>query len=338
MRTDTHIATLLQHTDPHLPEISGRGGNTTTSISILLIPLDGAKPRIVHVARGLDGGSYGLASIMGSDGRTLWLDCAGLYGVRLNDYELISIEDLGAANPSIDRGWWEDTRGMDVIDGRLHIMRIDRSAALDLDPATWKALPVPPKVKNDGFHRYEIMDQQAAGFIASSGTWLGLHAQEELDGEFKVKAWIRSVEAAEDAKRQRRLCTAELEPSIEGHHYRILSMAPISDTEYLNAAFLRTDEKSEPVRMSDPDGALMIYTSEPGLNGRLMVARVDIKGNIIWQVDTGLDRFKLTQILPGKDSFAFVGTGPPVPDKLSEPLLVVVENSTGRMMTHSLWP
>ena len=89
--------------------------------------------------------------------------------------------------------------------------------------------------------------------------------------------------------------------------------------------------------MSEPDGALMIYTSEPGLKGRLMVARVDTAGTILWKVDTGIDRFKLSQILPGKDSFAFVGTRPPVPDKLSEPLLVIVENRTGAVVTHSLW-
>ena len=117
----------------------------------------------------------------------------------------------------------------------------------------------------------------------------------------------------------------------------ILSMDPMSGEEYLNAAFLRSDDASEPVRLSDPDGALMIYTSEPGLKGTLMVARVDTAGAIRWNVDTGIDRFKLLQILPGKGSFAFVGTRPPVPDQLSEPVLVIVDNDTGESNTLSLW-
>ena len=33
---------------------------------------------------------------------------------------------------------------------------------------------------------------------------------------------------------------------------------------------------------------------------------------------------------------AFVGTRPMVPDKVSEPLLVIVDNRTGAVVTHSL--
>lgn len=39
----------------------------------------------------------------------------------------------------------------------------------------------------------------------------------------------------------------------------------------------------------------------------------------------------------GADAFAFVGARPMVPDKMSEPLLVVVKNSGGSMRTTSLW-
>lgn len=35
VRTETHIAAFIQYTDPHLPRISGRVGNTTTCISIM---------------------------------------------------------------------------------------------------------------------------------------------------------------------------------------------------------------------------------------------------------------------------------------------------------------
>ena len=45
----------------------------------------------------------------------------------------------------------------------------------------------------------------------------------------------------------------------------------------------------------------------------------------------------MQQILPGTNSMVFVGKRPPVPDKVSEPLVVVVENPTGKVETHSLW-
>lgn len=337
VRTSSHIASLIQRTDPHLPNWSGRGGNETTSIHILLIPLDGAAPRLIPVVEKLDGHGYDLSRIMGSDGRTLWFDCTGLFGVRLSDYQLITPEDLRKANPSLDPGWWEDPRGMDIVEGKLHIMNDDHSAALDVDPATWNATAVKPKPSNARFERHEPEDHLAAGFITTSGRWLGLHSPEELEGGFKVKSWIKAVESAEDAKRMRRMCRAELEAGDDSAYYRIRSIAPISGTDYLNAAFLRMDIKSAPLRLKDPDGALMVHTSAPGLTGTLMVSRVDPDGQIRWSVDTGLDRFLLQRILPGTEAFAFVGTRPPVPNKLSEPLVVLVDNTTGKVTSHSLW-
>jgi hypothetical protein len=45
----------------------------------------------------------------------------------------------------------------------------------------------------------------------------------------------------------------------------------------------------------------------------------------------------LEQVLPGGRRTAFRGTRPPVPDQVSEPLIVMVDNSTGEIATHSLW-
>ncbi len=291
VRTDAHIATLLQATDPHLPEITGRGGNTTTSISVLVIPLDGSEPKKVVVAEGLTPNQYALAKILGSDGSTLWFDVNGIGGVDLKTYELLKPGEV--RDPYVPKSAWP----------------------FAISPDTYFS----------------------AGLIAAPGRWYGLHSAEETQGEFATKKFLRRVVRQVEAKQLRRFHRGELDAPVDDKYHRILSMTPINDNEYLNAAFLRMDDVSEPLPMSEPDGALMIYTSEPGLKGRLMVARVDTAGTILWKVDTGIDRFKLSQILPGKDSFAFVGTRPPVPDKLSEPLLVIVENRTGAVVTHSLW-
>ncbi|MBL7938147.1 MAG: hypothetical protein JNL43_02205 [Flavobacteriales bacterium] len=337
VRTDAHIASLIQTTDPHMVEISGRGGNTTTSLSILLIPLDGTEPFVVPFARGVDGQGYSLSRILGSDGRTLWFDCMGLHGVRLRDRKLVTSEDLMTANPSLPPRWFEDARGADIVDGKLHMINDDRSAALDIGPSDGKATVVDPKPSNSRFDRKETTDQLAAGLITPAGTWLGLHSTEEREGEFEVKSWIRRVEQAEDAKQLRRFCSAHLEASDDGDHFRILDMAPIGTEEYLNAAFLRMDPSSEPLRLQDPESVLMIHTDKPGLDGRLIVSRMGLDGKALWSVETGLDRFFVSQILPGTDAFAFVGTGPPIPNKLSEPFVVLVDNKTGKLTRHSLW-
>jgi hypothetical protein len=158
-----------------------------------------------------------------------------------------------------------------------------------------------------------------------------------VEREFKPKSWLRRIVRAEDRKELRRFHRGVLDPDSSGPSMRIVSMTPLGDDTYLNAAFLRVDDTSEPLRLSHPDSALMVYTSAPGLNGTLVVARVDMSGKILWQADTGIDRFKLSQILPGDPYMAFVGTRPMVPDKVSEPLLAIVDNRTGKVATTSLW-
>jgi hypothetical protein len=331
------IASLIQTTDPHLPRWSGRGGNETTSISILLIPLDGSTPRLVPVVGRLTPSSYSLARIMGSDGHTLWFDATGLYGVRLSDYRLVTPRDLRAANPRLDASWWDDPRGMDIIDGRLHIVRTDRSAALTIEPATWAASPTPPKASNARFERHAPGDYLAAGYLPAPDTWVGLHSSREIAGRFRPGKWVRPVEGADDAKDMRRLYRGDLERGSDSARHRIAAMAPLGDMEFLNAAFLRMDDKSEPLQLKTPDGALLIHTSAPGLSGTVVVSRVTHGGDILWRADTGLDRFRLQQILPGAEVSAFVGSRPPIPDKLSEPLVVLVDNKSGKTTSHSLW-
>lgn len=291
VRTANHIASLIQATDPHLPEISGRGGNTTTSISILLIPLDGSEPKMIVIAEGLTPNQYALAKILGSDGQVLWFDVNGIGGVDLKRMQLLAPAEV--RDPYVPKPAWP----------------------FAISPDTYLS----------------------AGFITAPGQWLGLHSEEELLGEFAPKKFVRRVVSQENRKQMRRFYRAELESPVEEKYHRIESMAPLGDDEYYNAAFLRMDDEAEPLRLSDPDGALMIHTSGPGLKGTAIISRVDLSGKVTWSVDTGIDRFKLTQILPGKDSFAFVGTRPAVPDKLSEPLVVIVENTTGKAIEHSLW-
>ncbi len=331
------IATLIQTTDPHFRDISGRGGNETTSLSILVTPLDGSPPHLIPVAGRISGHGYQLARIMGSDGRTVWFDAMGLSGVRLNDFTVVTPEHLQWANPGLDPTWWEDPRGMDIIAGKLHVMRIDRSAAVDIDPDTWKATPTAPKPSNVRFDRHEPANYLAAGILTTPRTWLALLSADERARDFKPGKWIRPVERAGEGKLARRLTKAALEPSPDGDRYRVRTIAPVGDMEFLQAAFLRMNDKSEPLRVENPDSALMIHTSAPGLAGTLVLSRVDFNGDLLWSADTGLDRFSLKQILPGADVVAFVGTRPPIPDKLSEPLIVLVDTKTGKLTSHSLW-
>jgi hypothetical protein len=45
----------------------------------------------------------------------------------------------------------------------------------------------------------------------------------------------------------------------------------------------------------------------------------------------------LKQVLPGADSIALIGERPPVPSKVSEPILVLFNTTTGATNIVSLW-
>ena len=292
VRTDAHIATLLQTLEAYTPSLHRDHSKDTYAISVLLVPLDGSSPKKVLVKEGLAGNSFSLAKVLGSDGRILWYDVNGTGGIDLASFKVV-------------QGGPAELRGL----------------------VGYRGLPFRPRVEA----------ALASGFFKDEHTWFGLLSDQELEKEYAPGKWIRRLTSANDAKQPRRFHRGSLGDEAATGSRRIMTMEPIGQENYLNAAFLRMDEGSEPIRLSDPDGALMVYTSEPGLKGTLVLARVDMDGKVIWRIDTAIDRFKLERILPGGQVSTFIGTRLPVPGKVSEPILVLVDHATGKAVTHSLW-
>jgi hypothetical protein len=323
VRFDDRIATLIQALEPYTPSLHRDPSKDRYRMGIYLVAVDGSSPgRLIPIIGDQPISSYTLAKILGSDGRTLWYDVKGLGGVALKTGKLVGVAELRRANPSLVASWWEDTRGMEV------------------DPETLKAVTVAtPQSSSKSPFEPSPGAYLGAGLYTAPAEWLGLHSPAEVERHFKPKSSLRRIVRADDAKELRQFYRGVLDPDSSGlgSGKRIVSMTPLGNEAYLNAAFLRVDDKSEPLRLSDPDSLLMIYTSAPGLKGTLVVARVNTAGNVLWKSDTGIDRFKLAQILPGERSTAFVGTGPRVPDKVPEPLLVSVDNRTGKVTASSLW-
>jgi hypothetical protein len=293
LRTDAHVAVLIQTLDAYIPSPNRDRSKDTYSISLFIVPLDGTEPRLVPIKEGLSPNSFSLAKIIGSDGRALWYDVAGTGAVDLKTFKLLQPSELREP-PQMQRS---------------------------------NSMALGPKVEH----------HLAAGLFTSPTSWLGLYSEEEAGRDLKEGFSLKRVVPAVSAKQLRRFHQVEVEAEVMAGRQRIISARPLGGTDFLNAAFVRMDESSEPLRMHDPDGVLMIHTDKPGLGGKLVVARVDDNGSVVWSVDTGIDRFALQQILPGKDATVFIGTRPPVPDQVSEPLLVIVEHATGKVSSRSLW-
>lgn len=342
LRTETHLATLIQTLQAHRPSLHRDHAKDRYRLGVFLVPLDGSAPRLVPLVEDLRGGGANLARVIGSDGRTMWIDANALHGVNLRTGAPIGVAAVRQANPGLPSALLDDSRGMDIVEGRLRLMARDRSVAYAIDPESLKARAVTPVPVNRPLRAPAPARFLAAGLVVSANQWLGLHSPAEREGAFRAGRWVRPVESAEEARQTRRLVRGQLDASVSAlgganAGRRIVSMQPLTSTDYLDAAFLRRDEKAEPIRLKDPDGALMLHTSAPGRQGTLVVSRVNLDGTVSWSRDTALDRFTLRQILPGEEATAFVGTRVPVPDTVSEPLLVIVTHATGQVVTHSLW-
>lgn len=335
--TDTHVATLISTLQPYTPSLKGNPEDQRDTVSAYLMPVDGSGPFLVKIVEDLEPNGYQLSHVIGSDGRTLWLAVAGLWGVDLASRELVTAADVRAANPALPAGLIDDTRGMEIYEGRLRLVAPDRSAAWTLDPVTRVASPAPTTGAGRASSEPRVSDYLAAGLYTPPGQWLGLHGEVDLGGEFAPGRFIRPVEGANEKWELRKLYRGELEPLREDGLLRLAALAPVGDTEYANAAFLRPAHGEEPLRLEDPASALMLNEAPADRRGTLRVARVDLAGKVLWTVDTGIDRFQLQQVLPGPGFTAFVGPRPAVPDKVPEPLLVIVTHATGAVATYSLW-
>lgn len=112
---------------------------------------------------------------------------------------------------------------------------------------------------------------------------------------------------------------------------RLAASAPVSTTEFRNAAFMRTAPNGPPVRFSNPEGYLMVHEAGDRVHPTVHLSRMNADGTIAWTADTRIGR--LSDILPHDRLPAFVGQ---LPNQLTEPTLTVVNLESGQAVTTSL--
>jgi len=338
-RTGTEIATLIQTLEPYVPTLNRDHREDRYRISLFLFPVDGAgSGRMILLATGQVARDEAIGPrILGSDGRFLWVYADGINGVDLKTGKVMVAADLRRADPAHADLWVDEMRKYSF-DSRLHITSPDFKTAWEIAPDALTAHQVERKpAPISRLFPPKPGAYLSPGAFVSPTEWLGLHSAEEIAKEFKPRSWLRRVNRATDAKVSRNFYRGLIEPSPEDQRGQILSMTPLPGESYLNAAFLRLTPESEPLRLPEPDGFLIAYTSAPGLQGTLVVARVDITGTIVWKSDTGMDRFEWRQTMPDASRIAFVGRRPRIPDKVAEPILVILDTRSGGMTTTSLW-
>ena len=116
----------------------------------------------------------------------------------------------------------------------------------------------------------------------------------------------------------------------------LLLSAPAPGTDALKPAWVLGSVDAPKLALTEPDSSLLVFWRKFGVLERMLYARrVDTDGNTLWETETGID--SLQQVLPDRSFPAFIGTRPRVPDKVSEPILVILDAETDKATTHSLW-
>lgn len=337
VRTPEHIATLIQALEPYVPSLHRNPANDRYRLALLLSPVDGrAAARMVPIAQQRPAGEFRLAGLLGCDGRTVWFAFNGLGGIDLATGKPVGPAQLRAANRTLAETW-DDPRRVSF-DGALRVSSPDRRTTLEVDPATLVArtVTVPPRASNLA-RQASVSDFLSTGVRPAPAQWLGLHTAQEAERDYRPQSWLTRNDHPDETKAVRHFHRGSLDPTGDRGRPTVVSMAPLEGDGYLNAAFVRSGSRAEPLRLANPDGYLIVYTARPGLGGTTVVARVQPDARLVWKTDTGIDRFKLVQILPDARTPAFIGTRPAVPDKVPEPILVVVDTQSGRATTTTLW-
>jgi len=335
-RTADNIATLIQTLAPYRASLNHRPEDERFKVGLFLRPLDShAASRLIPIASGLTVSSMHFAHILGDDGTFLWFTANDIAAVNLKTLKPIGIRELRDANPSLGDIW---TDAKYQLDDRLIVTTHDYQRVFAVDPTTLKAVPAkaPASQKREESER-KPEEYLASGGLVSATEWFGVHSKDEVEREFKPGTGISAVNRAQKSFAPRRLYRGRVDTTTYGP--RIASMTPLSDNEYLHAALLCGSD-SQPLRVTGPDSFLLTYTGKPDFQarrfiGNLFLARVDLSGKPIWSLDTGIQ--ELDQILPGSGSVALVGKRPMVEDKVSEPILVIVDSPSGAASTTTLW-
>ncbi len=337
VRAGNHIVTLIQTLEPYVVSLHRNPENNRYAVALFVAPVDGSsRKNMIPIGKGFRSSELQLARVLGFDGITVWCLVDKLHGVNLTTGKLVDAAKLQNANPRLVETW-DDPRRM-TFDARLQVASSDRQRILEVEPESLKASSI-REGRNAATlpSRTRLENFLSVGARPSPNRWLALLSSREAELPYKPKSWLQPINRAESARVMRRIYVGQLGPELARGNREILGLTALSANEYFNGAFVRSGPEIEPTRLSSPDGFLMAYTASPALGATLMVARVTTDGKIVWSVDTGLDRFLLKQILPDGPFPAFVGTRPAVPNKVSEPLLVIINTQTGGVSSTSLW-
>jgi hypothetical protein len=335
VRLPKHIAQIIVTTERYLPTLHRNPGKDRFRLDLLVISLqDPTRQETFTLLRQQKSNALQpMTKILGADGNVVWIQALDLFAVNLKTKRIVRQADLRKLNPELEV--FLNSARPEFTD-RFVAVSPDGSQAYTFSGETFKATPCPPPPRGswleERFHDRREGSLCSGGLI-SSNEWIAVLTPEEAKADFKPGFSLPRDFTASEKDQVRQLYRGQVDASQA--RPRLESCAHLSATEYRAATFLRAQPGGILLRATNPDSAFLLHRTGTELFAPFTLTRVASDGNAAGPTGTGIGR--LQQVLPGADFIALIGERPPVANKVSEPILVLINTTSGATNTVSLW-
>lgn len=335
LRSATHVFQLISTTERYLPSLHRNPSKNRYRIDLLVIPIaDPTKQETFTLIRQQQANAMTpMTKILGVDGDVVWINALDTFAVNLRTKRVARTADLRKANPELET-FLHSARP--EFAERFVAVSPDWTSAYEFSGETLKASACPPPSRAgwiDEQRSGRIEGSLCSGGLISSNEWIAIATPDDAKSDFKPGFSLPRDFTAGEKDRARQLYrgtadTSEARPPIQ-------SVARVSETEYRAANFLRANYSGGLLRVTNPDSVFLIHRSGTELFAPYTLTRLALDGKVVWSAATGIGQ--LEQVLPGEKTIALKGERPPVPNKVPEPILVLVNVATGTVDVASLW-
>lgn len=335
LRSETHVFQLINTQERYLPRLHRNPSKDRYRIDLLAVPIaDPTKPETFTLIRQQQANALTpVTKILGVDGDVVWINALDTFAVNLRTKRVARTQDLRKANPELEM--FLNSARPEFAE-RFVAVSPDWSYAYEFSGETLKASMCQPPSRAgwiDEQRSGRIEGSLCSGGLISANEWIAIATPDDAKSDFKPGFSLPRDFTAGEKDRARQLYrgtadTSEARP-------RIQSVTRVSETEYRAANFLRAKSGGSILRTANPDSVFLIHRNGTELFAPYTLTRLSLDGKVIWNAATGIGR--LEQILPGDKAIVLKGERTPGPNKVPEPILVLVDAATGASKAVSLW-
>lgn len=335
LRSERHLFQLISTQERYLPSLHRNPSKNRYRIDLLVIPIaDPTKQETFTLLRQQQANALTpVTKILGADGDVVWINALDVFAVNLKTGRIVRSEDLRKMNPELEL--FLPSARAEFTD-RFIAISPDWNRAYSFSAETFKATACEPPPRGswmDERFKDRIEGSLCSGGLISSNEWIAVATPEDAKSDLKPGFSLPRDFTAGEKDHVRQLFRGMVDSS--GARPRIVTSERLASAEYRAATFLRSKPGGTVFQAGNPISFFLLHRVGKELFAPFTLARITPDGKEISSTATDIGR--LNQVLPGNDTIALIGERPPAPNKVPEPILVLIDTSSGTVCTVSLW-